>query len=130
MKPNDKLVFKVIIAGSRGFDNYELLKEKCNFFLREKREICDIVIVSGGARGADKAGEKYAQDEGFSMEIYLAQWDKYGKRAGYRRNEQMAEVADGLIAFWDGQSKGTKHMIDIMTEKNLPTKVVRYDTTN
>ena len=63
-------------------------------------------------------------------QIYPAQWDKYGKRAGYRRNEQMAEVADGLIAFWDGQSKGTKHMIDIMTEKNLPTKVVRYDTTN
>lgn len=122
--------FKVIIAGSRGFSNYKLLKEQCNKYLRDKRKICNIIIVSGHARGADLLGEKYAQDEGFSMEIYPAQWDKYGKRAGYRRNEQMAEVADGLIAFWDGQSKGTKHMIDIMTEKNLPTKVVRYDTTN
>ena len=122
--------FKVIIAGSRGFSNYKLLKEQCNKYLRDKRKTCNIIIVSGHARGADLLGEKYAQDEGFSMEIYPAQWDKYGKRAGYRRNEQMAEVADGLIAFWDGQSKGTKHMIDIMTENNLPTKVVRYDTTN
>lgn len=122
--------FKVIIAGSRGFSNYKLLKEQCNKYLREKRRTCNIIIVSGHARGADTLGERYAQDEGFALEVYPAQWKKLGKQAGYRRNEQMAEVADALIAFWDGESKGTKHMIDIMNNKGLPTKVVNYDTTN
>lgn len=122
--------FKVIIAGSRGFSNYKLLKEQCNKYLREKRRTCNIIIVSGHARGADTLGERYAQDEGFALEVYPAQWKKLGKQAGYRRNEQMAEVADALIAFWDGESKGTKHMIDIMNNKGLPTKVVNYDTAN
>ena len=122
--------FKVIIAGSRGFSNYRLLREQCNKFLREKRKISNIIIVSGHARGADTLGEKYAQDEGFDLEIYPAQWDKFGKRAGYRRNEQMAEVADALIAFWDGSSRGTKHIIDIMNEKNLLVMVVEYETSN
>ena len=122
--------FKVIIAGSRGFSNYKLLREQCNKFLREKRKTSNVIIVSGHARGADTLGEKYAQDEGFALEIYPAQWKKLGKQAGYRRNEQMAEVADALIAFWDGSSRGTKHMIDIMNEKNLLVRVVEYETTN
>ena len=122
--------FKVIIAGSRGFSNYKLLKDECNKFLREKRKTSNVIIVSGHARGADTLGEKYAQDEGFSLEIYPAQWKKLGKQAGYRRNEQMAEVADALIAFWDGSSKGTKHMIDIMNEKNLLVRIVEYETSN
>ena len=122
--------FKVIIAGSRGFSNYELLKEKCNEYLREKRKDYNIIIVSGHARGADLLGEKYAQDEGFPLEIYPANWNKFGKSAGFRRNEQMAEVADALIAFWDGKSHGTKHMIDIMNKKNLLVKVVEYETSN
>lgn len=122
--------FKVIIAGSRGFSNYKLLREQCNKYLREKKKTSNIIIVSGHARGADTLGEKYAQDEGFDLEIYPAQWKKLGKQAGYRRNEQMAEVADALIAFWDGESKGTKHMIDIMNAKNLQVKVVEYETTN
>lgn len=119
--------FKIIIAGSRGFSNYKFLREQCNKYLREKRKTFNIIIVSGHARGADTLGEKYAQDEGFALEIYPAQWKKLGKQAGYRRNEQMAEVADALIAFWDGESKGTKHMIDIMNAKSLQVKVVEYE---
>ena len=122
--------FKVIIAGSRGFSNYKLLREECNKFLREKRKACNIIIVSGHARGADVLGEKYANDEGFTLEIFPAQWKKFGKAAGFRRNEQMGEVADALIAFWDGKSHGTKHMIDLMNEKNRLVRVVEYETTN
>lgn len=118
--------FKVIIAGSRGFSNYKLLKEKCNKYLCEKRKECNIIIISGGARGADTLGEKYAQDEGFSLEKFPANWNKFGKSAGFRRNEQMAEVADALIAFWDGKSHGTKHMIEIMENKKLLVKVIKY----
>lgn len=122
--------FKVIIAGSRSFSNYRLLHEQCNKYLREKRKTHNIIIVSGHARGTDLLGEKYAHDEGFALEIYPADWNKFGKRAGFRRNEQMAEVADALIAFWDGKSHGTKHMIDIMAEKKLQVKIVEYETTN
>lgn len=122
--------FKVIIAGSRGFSNYKLLREKCNEYLREKRKEYNIIIISGGARGADTLGEKYAKDEGFSLEVFPANWNKFGKAAGFKRNEQMAEVADALIAFWDGKSHGTKHMIEIMENKNLLVKVVNYETSN
>ena len=122
--------FKVIIAGSRGFSNYKLLKEKCNEYLREKRKEYNIIIISGGARGADTLGEKYAQDEGFSLEVFPANWNKFGKSAGFIRNEQMAEVADALIAFWDGKSHGTKHMIEIMKNKKLLVRVVNYETSD
>lgn len=130
MDTTDKKYFRVIIAGSRNFNNYELLKKECDAFLSDKKEKYNITIISGGARGADFSGEKYAKDEGFDLEIYPAQWKKLGKQAGFRRNEQMAEVADALIAFWDGESHGTKHMIDIMTNKGLPTKVINYETTD
>lgn len=122
--------FKVIIAGSRGFSNYKLLKEKCNEYLREKRKEYNIIIISGGARGADTLGEKYAQDEGFSLEVFPANWNKFGKSAGFIRNEQMAEIADALIAFWDEKSHGTKHMIEIMENKKLLVRVVNYETSD
>jgi len=122
--------FKVIIAGSRGFSNYKLLRDKCNEYLRNKRKEYNIIIISGGARGADTLGEKYAQDEGFSLEVFPANWNKFGKSASFRRNEQMAEVADALIAFWDGKSHGTKHMIEIMENKNLLVKIVNYETSD
>ena len=122
--------FKVIIASSRGFSNYKLLKEKCNEYLREKRKEYNIIIISGGARGADTLGEKYAQDEGFSLEVFPANWNKFGKSAGFIRNEQMAEVADALIAFWDGKSHGTKHMVEIMENKKLLVRVVNYETSD
>ena len=118
--------FKVIIAGSRGFSNYKLLKETCNSVLREKKKTHNVVIVSGHAKGADMAGEQYANEESLDLEIFPADWKKYGKSAGFRRNEQMAEFADALIAFWDGKSHGTKHMIDIANEKGIKTKVVNY----
>lgn len=118
--------FRVIIAGSRNFNNYELLKKECDAFLSDKKEKYNIIIISGGARGADFSGEKYAQDEGFSLEKFPANWNKFGKSAGFRRNEQMAEVADALIAFWDGKSHGTKHMIEIMENKKLLVKVIKY----
>jgi hypothetical protein len=86
----------------------------------------DVEIVSGTAAGADTLGERYAQEKGYEVKKFPAQWDLYGKSAGYKRNQQMAEYADGLIAFWDGKSRGTKHMIDIATNKGLKVRVIRY----
>ena len=122
----DRPIYKIIIAGGRDFMDYNLLKEKVNKILQEKRVTHKIVIISGCARGADTLGLRYASENTFDVEEYPADWDKYGKKAGYMRNVEMAENADALIAFWDGKSKGTKHMIDIATERNLPIRVIRY----
>lgn len=125
-KKDKKENFKVVIAGSRGFSNYKLLKETCDKYLREKKKTHNVVVISGHARGADSLGEKYASDEDLDLEIYPADWKKYGKSAGFMRNKQMADIADAVIAFWNGESHGTKHMIDIAEEKGLNVRVVNY----
>ena len=117
--------YKVIIAGCRDFNDYELLKEKCDYFLQdEKKE--DVVIISGHASGADALGERYAQERGFQLETYPADWKAHGRAAGPIRNAKMASVAHALIAFWDGKSRGTKNMIDTATKRGLKVAVVRY----
>ena len=118
---------KVIIAGGRDFNDYELLKKTCDKILSNQT---DVEIVSGGARGVDALGERYAKEKGYNLKIFLANWDEYGKRAGYLRNTEMGEYADGLIAFWNGESRGTKHMIDIATEKGLNTRIISYGIQN
>lgn len=119
--------YKVIVAGSRtatGAYIYSLLERKLDSILKHKAVTHDIVIVSGTARGADLLGEQYAQSRSFQVERYPAEWDQYGKRAGYIRNEQMAQNADALVALWDGESRGTKHMIDIAGQHFLPTRII------
>ena len=82
-------------------------------------------VISGGARGADALGEKWAYRNNVPYVIVYAEWEKYGKSAGYKRNEIMADMAKTLIALWDGESKGTKHMIDIAERKALDVFVWR-----
>ena len=99
--------YKVIIAGCRDFNDYELLKEKCDYFLQdEKKE--DVVIISGHASGADALGERYVQERGFLLETYPADWKAHGRAASPIRNAKMASVAHALIAFWDGKSRGKR----------------------
>lgn len=117
--------YRVIIEGCRDFDDYELLKEKCDYFLQdEKKE--DVVIISGHASGADALGERYAQERGFQLETFPADWKAHGRAAGPIRNARMASAANALIAFWDGKSRGTKNMIEIAKNHNLKVVVVRY----
>lgn len=116
---------KIIIAGSRSFNDYNLLLSECNNFLK-LHNITNPEIVSGTANGADKLGEQFAKQYNFKLAKFPANWNLHGKSAGYKRNQQMAEYADALIAFWDTQSKGTKHMIDIANKLNLITKIITY----
>ena len=116
--------YKVIIAGCRDFADYELMKEKCDFYLQNKKK--DVIIVSGHASGADALGERYAQERGLQLETYPADWKANGRAAGPIRNAQMASVAHALIAFWDGKSRGAKNMIDTATKRGLQVAVVRY----
>ena len=82
-------------------------------------------IISGTAQGVDKLGEQIAQKYGIPVKRFPADWSRFGKSAGYRRNTEMANYADTLVAVWDGQSKGTKHMIDIMLNLNKPFHIHR-----
>jgi hypothetical protein len=115
--------FYLIVAGGRDFEDYELLKEKLDFFTKDKDKV---VVVSGAAKGADTLGEQWAKERGYEVHPFPALWNKYGKRAGFIRNAEMLNYADALVAFWDGKSRGTAHMIKITREKGLPLRVVRY----
>lgn len=117
--------FKVIVAGSRGFTDYDLLCAKLDRML-SKVTTREIIIVSGTARGADQMGEQYAKDRGYRCLRLPADWQKFGKRAGYMRNEDMARIADAAVLFWDGKSPGTKHMSDLADKYELQKRIVNY----
>jgi len=96
--------------------------EQFHFDLREK----SIEICCGMARGADTLGEQLAIENQYKIRYFPANWKVYGKHAGPLRNEEMANYANYLIAFWDGFSKGTEHMLKLAHKKGLNTIVFRY----
>lgn len=117
---------KVIIAGSRDFSDYKCLERHLEK-VQDKYGWNITEIVSGTARGADQLGERWAKEHGIPIKRFPADWTNYGKSAGYRRNVQMAEYADALIAFNLNNSKGTNHMINIAKERKLKGYVVRIN---
>jgi len=121
-------MFKVIIAGGRRFNDYDLLKKSCDHML-QKYDPNEIIIVSGGAKGADTLGEKYAQESGMKIERYPVNWHSSGvfdRTAGLKRNEVMGRTADAAVIFWDNESHGTKHMISYMRKLKKPCEVFYY----
>ena len=117
------MIKRVVIAGCRDYNNYDEARSYIDFCLSNIRRENDIVIVSGCASGSDAIGERYARQNGFKVEKYPANWNKYGRSAGPIRNKQMAEVCDYVICFWDGKSRGTKSMIEFARECNKPVKI-------
>ena len=108
-------MFKLIIAGSRSIKDYRIVEKAVKQLPIED----EYEIVSGHANGVDKLGERYAREYNINLIIFPADWDKYGKSAGYKRNEEMAQYADGLLAIWDGESKGTRHMLNLAKQYGL-----------
>jgi len=112
---------KVIVAGTRNFNDYALLKSELDKLLQP---LLPVTIFSGGAPGADTMAEVYATENNIPFVRFVADWGKYGKSAGPIRNAEMAEDADAIIAFWDGKSAGTKDMIKKATQRGLKTIVI------
>lgn len=83
------------------------------------------IIVSGGARGVDGFAEIAARARGMRVVIYPADWQKHGKRAGFLRNATIVENCDRVVAFWDGESRGTKSTIDLARKAGKPVEVIR-----
>lgn len=119
--------FFCLIVGSRTFTDYALMKEKLDHILQNHKKI---VIVSGGAKGADTLAERYAKENGYETRIFPAEWDKYGKSAGYKRNEQMHQYiskakARGVVAFWQNGSKGTAQNFKLAGMYENPIRVIK-----
>ena len=119
-----KMKNRIIIAGSRSCpEDSAILKDKINKILLHI-DCYDTEIVSGTCKGADILGENYAKDNKLPIKQFPADWDKHGNKAGYIRNKEMAEYATHLIALWDGESKGTKMMIDLAKRNGLKVRVI------
>lgn len=139
--------FYLLVAGSRNYNNYTEMREKLDYVLMNKT---NVIIVSGGAGGADTLAEQYAQERGYECKVFKAEWSNieglppsaigyrrdgtpYRKRAGFERNITMHEFIStfperGCICFWDGQSKGTAHNFDLASQFNTQLKVYNYTT--
>ena len=116
---------KVIVAGGRDFLDMGKLTHTMNALL-VNYEPQNVTVVSGTARGADTLAIVYSEKYETKLIKMPADWDRHGRGAGFIRNVEMAEMADALVAFWDGKSKGTKHMIDTAKKKNLSVRVINY----
>lgn len=128
--------FYLLVVGSRGYDNYSEMCEKLDFLLKNQiAQNRKIIIVSGGARGADELAERYADERGYEKHIMPADWEKYGRCAGYHRNNDMhlfistpSDKKRGCICFWDMQSRGTRHSFKLAKDSGNPIQV--FDTVN
>lgn len=115
---------KVIIAGSRSIDSYDVVKKAV-----EASGIDVTEVVSGGSYGVDKLGERWARENDVPVKQFIPNWMAYGASAGPIRNGQMAAYADALIAVWDGASRGTANMMKQAEKARLKiyTVIVRDD---
>lgn len=122
--------FYCLVVGSRDFDDYEIMCTILDKILAGKVNVC---IVSGGARGADSLAEIYAKKHGYEFKEFKADWDLYGKSAGYKRNEEMHKYISNprnrdrcVVAFWDGQSRGTQHNFELCSMYDNPLVIYNY----
>lgn len=112
---------KIAIVGGRDYADY---KQLCNV-LEPYKKYCNLEIC-GEAQGADTLGKEWAKQNNIKIKSFPANWDKHGKAAGHIRNKEMAEVADFVVAFWNGTSRGTKNMIDNCLKLNKHILVIFY----
>ena len=122
-------MFYLIVAGSRTFNDYEILSNKLDALLVNQTEV---TIVSGGAKGADTLAEHYAKQHNYPLKVFNADWNTYGKSAGYRRNEQMHKFISqfenrGCVCFWDGSSKGTQHNFKLAEQFKTPLRICKFN---
>jgi hypothetical protein len=118
-----KQMLKVIVAGGRDFQDFDLLSKKLDIAFSKR---ADVVIISGMACGADSLAVKYAEQHKIRVSEFPAQWEKHGNASGFRRNVEMARFADACVCFWNGKSVGTKHMIDTAQRYNLKLRIIKY----
>ncbi len=108
---------KIAVVGSRDFPDTGFVQ---SIVTQLCKDLPDMVLVSGGARGVDSWAEKIAKRKGIQTEIYPADWNRLGKAAGFIRNQDIVKAADLILIFWDGQSKGTQHTLELAQKARKP----------
>ncbi len=111
---------KLGVVGSRTFDDYALLEQTLNEMLPIA------LIVSGGAKGADELAERYAEHNNIPCVVCPAEWSKYGRAAGPIRNKDIVSRVNRVVAFWDGESRGTMSTIKIAEKQNVSITIIAY----
>lgn len=119
----------VLVVGSRSFTDYSRFEREMDAIVPQGELV---VIVSGGAAGADALAKRYAYEHRLYYNEFPAQWKKYGKKAGFLRNVQMHEFISRcknrrVVAFWDGISKGTEHSFQLSERYCNPLTVIRVE---
>lgn len=119
---------RIIVAGSRTFTDYKRFREVIIDVLKTINYDIDYFITGRCKDGPDDMIYHFCRwDHKFDYKEKKADWDKHAKAAGMMRNIEMAKIATGLIAFWDGKSKGTKQMIDEAIKRGLEVLVIPFD---
>lgn len=114
---------RIAIVGSRDFHDYKSMK----IFIFDKIKLHQIeTIVSGGASGADTLAEKFAKEFNLKLEVYKANWELYGKKAGFVRNKDIVKNSEVIFAFWDGKSKGTENTIYLAEKSKKQVFVMEF----
>jgi SLOG family YspA-like protein len=113
---------KLVIAGNRSFHDYQLL---CQTLAPERHRIT--LVITGGARGADQLGYRWAWKHTIKHQLFRAEWERFGKSAGVRRNHVMAQAGDVLVAFHGNNSPGTAHIIACMRALGKPVVVIQVE---
>lgn len=114
---------RIVIGGCRGYNNYQVFCGYMDNWLAQLGDGDEIIILSGHCSGTDAMAEKYATQNNLELEIYPAEWKRYGKAAGPMRNRLMVENSDYVIAFWDGKSRGTKSLIGYAEKFKKPVSI-------
>lgn len=128
-----KKTIRIIIAGGRDYQKYSFLENRMDYLLQKVKNTHNVVIVTGGASGADKLGEFYAKTHGYNTEKHMPDWEKYATNdsnnknpAGVIRNQEMVQNSTHLVAFWDEKSNGTKNTIINAVKNDLKVRVFNY----
>lgn len=114
---------KLAIIGSRNFSD----KSAATDAFRMIHAATPVsLIISGGARGADRIGAQIAADFGIELKEYIPDWDKHGKSAGFIRNADIIGNCEAVLCFWDGVSKGTAHSLSLAKKQKKKTIIIYF----
>ena len=112
----EEIPLRLAVIGSRTFNDYAFLTSILDWYTIKE-------IISGGARGADSFAARYAIEHNILLREFKPDWDRLGKAAGFKRNEQIIAAADEVVAFWDHSSRGTAHSIQLAQEQGKPVAI-------
>jgi hypothetical protein len=115
----------LLISGSRGITDYKIITDAMNYWLHEGNTI-QHGIVLGGAKGVDTLGQLYAEKHNIKLKVIKADWENYPISAGYNRNHDLLKYTDSAVVVWDGQSRGTRHMISLLTNQLIPELATQH----